>query len=75
MKIGRKIGLAAMLIAVAASMIAAGRQPKIFNSVDTDAMNHWVDTTMARLSLDEKIAQLIIEMNRLTGTNQEGEDY
>ena len=52
MKIGRKIGLAAMLIAVAASMIAAGRQPKIFNSVDTDAMNHWVDTTMARLTLD-----------------------
>ena len=49
-----------MLIAVAASMIAAGRQPKIFNSVDTDAMNHWVDTTMARLSLDEKIAQLMV---------------
>ena len=49
-----------MLIAVAASMIAAGRQPKIFNSVDTDAMNHWVDTTMARLTLDEKIAQLMV---------------
>ena len=49
-----------MLLAVAASMIAAGLQPKIFNSVDTDAMNHWVDTTMARLTLDEKIAQLMV---------------
>ena len=52
--------LAAVVIAVAATMIAAGRQPKIFNGVATDEMNLWVDTTMARLTLDEKIAQLMV---------------
>ena len=52
--------LAAVVIAVAATMIAAGRQPKIFNGVATDEMNLWVDTTIARLTLDEKIAQLMV---------------
>ena len=70
MNIRNKLMLAASLFAVAATMIAAGRQPKILNRVDTDAMIHWVDTTMARLSLDEKIAQLMVL--HLTPSTQPG---
>ena len=69
MCVRRMTFMAAMLVA-AASMIAAGRQPKIFNGVDAAAMNHWVDTTMARLSLDEKIAQLMVM--HLTPSTQPG---
>ena len=39
------------------------------NEIDCKYMENTV-----REMMSEKIAQLIIEMNRLTGTNQEGED-
>lgn len=39
------------------------------NEIDCKYMENTV-----REMMSEKIAQLITEMNRLTGTNQEGED-
>ncbi|MGN0213153.1 MAG: glycoside hydrolase family 3 N-terminal domain-containing protein [Muribaculaceae bacterium] len=50
---------------VATAVVAANKQPKVFNGVDRDAMDTWVDTTMRAMTLDEKIGQLIV-MQTLT---------
>ena len=58
--IKRKI-IAFMVLGVAtAVVIAADRQPKIFNTVDKNDMETWVDTTMRSMTIDEKIGQLIV---------------
>ena len=50
-----------MVLGVAtAVVIAADRQPKIFNTVDKNDMETWVDTTMRSMTIDEKIGQLIV---------------
>ena len=52
-----------MVLGVAtAVVIAADRQPKIFNTVDKNDMETWVDTTMRSMTIDEKIGQLMQTM-------------
>lgn len=44
------------------SLAAAGQvaRPGIFNGVDSEKMNEWVDSVMASMTFDEKIGQLIV---------------
>lgn len=57
----KKISIVLTLVAVVtAAVVAKNQQPKIFNSVNKSDMNTWVDTTMAKMTLEEKIGQLIV---------------
>lgn len=54
-----------LLTVFAISVLAAvaarePKQPTIFNGVDFEEMNFWVDSVMSSMTLDEKIGQLIV---------------
>lgn len=48
------------ILAISTAVIAGNKQPKIFNSVDKSEMDAWVESTMASMTLDEKIGQLFV---------------
>lgn len=52
--------LLSLAVLTAVEAVAVTVQPKIFNRVDKAEMDLWVDTTMAKMTLDEKIGQLIV---------------
>ncbi len=49
-----------LLVSIAKAGEKAGSYPVIFNGIDTREMNHWVDSVMDGMSLDERIGQLIV---------------
>lgn len=57
----KKLSIVFALLALAATAVVAGTQePKFFNRVNKSEMDTWVDTTMAKMTLEEKIGQLIV---------------
>ena len=62
MKRVHKIILMLALLVLCGASKSVGSNNVIFNGVDTRAMNHWVDSVMSKLSLDERISQIIISV-------------
>lgn len=58
--IKKSVILLALVALVTTAVVASTQEPKIFNRVNKSDMNTWVDTTMAKMTLDEKIGQLIV---------------
>lgn len=49
-----------MLMATIVPMVAIGTEPKIFNKVDKQAMEIWVNNTFNSMTPDERITQLFV---------------
>ena len=51
----------------------AAQMPRLMRETDRQAMNHWVDSVMQRLSVPERIGQLFVVgvENNLTDRNKE----
>ena len=58
----RIFALAVCLASCAMTLLAAGERqlPSIFNGVDRQQMDCWVDSVMSAMTVDEKIGQLVV---------------
>lgn len=52
--------ICALLLALTVAVAAHAVKPKIFNHVDSRQMTAWVDSAMARMTIGEKIGQLMV---------------